>query len=130
MDSDTGGRPARWLLYLQQFNFQFEFKCGASNSNADALSRIPPAPEDSLTAIDDVSLANSGTLKNAQINDPDLAVLKQYIEQGTVPHGCPTGLRKCFIQDGIICREFKEGVTQLIHTQVVVPTGLIDVVSA
>ena len=38
---DTGGRLAHWLLYLQQFKFTFEYKSGASNSNADTLSRIP-----------------------------------------------------------------------------------------
>jgi len=125
---DTGGRLARWLLYLQQFNFQFEYKSGASNSNADALSRIPPAPENLLTTVDEISLANPDTLKNAQLNDPDLAILKQHIKQGTVPRGCPPGLRKCFIKDDIICRQFKEVATQLSHTQMVVPASLTNVI--
>ena len=81
-----------------------------------------------LTTVDDISLANPDTLKNAQINDPDLAVLKQHTKQGTVPRGCPPGLRKCFIKDDIICHEFKEVTTQLTHTQLVVPASLTDVV--
>ena len=55
---DVGGRLVRWQLYLQHFNFQYEYKCGASNSNANAFSRIPPAPENSLTTTDEISLAN------------------------------------------------------------------------
>ena len=125
----TGGRLARWLLYLQQFNFTFEYKSGASHSNTDTLSRIPPVSENLLTAtVDEVSLANPDTLKVEQLRDPELAVLKQHLEQGTVPSGCPPGLRKCFIKDGIICREYKEVATQLVHTQSVVPHSLRTVV--
>jgi len=46
---DTGGRLARWLLYLQQFDFTFEYKAGANNTNADTLSRIPLPLDGSLT---------------------------------------------------------------------------------
>ena len=95
---DTGGRLARWLLYLQQFNFTFEYKSGASHSNADTLSRIPPVSENLLTTtVDEASIANPDTLKDGQLGDPELTVLKQHLEQGTVPSGCPPGLRKCFI---------------------------------
>ena len=39
---DVGGRltRSRWMLSLQQFNFQFEYKPGSTHSNADTLSRI------------------------------------------------------------------------------------------
>ena len=78
---DTGGRLARWLLYLQQFNFTFEYKSGASHSNADTLSRIPPVSENLLTAtVDEISLANPDTLKVEQLRDQELAVLKQHLE--------------------------------------------------
>ena len=45
-----------------------------------------------------------------------------------MPSGCPPGLRKCFIKDGIICYEYKEAATQLVHTQSVVPHSLRTVV--
>ena len=38
---NVGGRLTRWMLLLQQFNFQFECKPGSTHSNADTLSRIP-----------------------------------------------------------------------------------------
>ena len=34
------GRRARWIMELQQYNFQIEHRPGKSNANADALSRM------------------------------------------------------------------------------------------
>ena len=78
--------------------------------------------------MDEASLANPNTLKAGQLGDPEFAVLKQHLKQGTVPSGCPPGLRKCFIKDGIICRKYREAATQLIHTKLVVPPSLRTVV--
>ena len=36
-----GGRLARWMIFLQQFNFQIKYKPGKVNSDADTLSRRP-----------------------------------------------------------------------------------------
>ena len=38
-------------LFLQQFNFTVEYLKGASDTNADALSRRPPNPTASIAAI-------------------------------------------------------------------------------
>ena len=35
------GRIARWILQLLQYDFEIIYKTGKSNSNADAISRIP-----------------------------------------------------------------------------------------
>ena len=35
------GRIARWVCYLQQFNYTIQHKTGKKHTNADALSRIP-----------------------------------------------------------------------------------------
>ena len=127
---DTGGRLARWLLYLQQFDFTFEYKAGVKNSNADTLSRIPPPPEGPLTTTvnAEISLVNPDELMRAQLDDPQLATLKQHIEHGTVPRGCPPGLRKCFIKNNLICRAYSEAATQLTHTQVVIPPSISNTV--
>ena len=37
---DVGGRLTRWLLFLQQFDIEFQYKPGRCHDNADALSRI------------------------------------------------------------------------------------------
>jgi hypothetical protein len=37
---DLSGRIARWILLLQEFDYEVQVKKGKSNSNADFLSRI------------------------------------------------------------------------------------------
>ena len=38
---DVGGRLARWMMFLQQFQLKIEYKPGKDHSDADALSRRP-----------------------------------------------------------------------------------------
>ena len=40
---DVGGHLSRWTMYLQQINFEVQYRAGKENTNADALSRLPPA---------------------------------------------------------------------------------------
>jgi hypothetical protein len=41
---DIGGRIARQILFLQQFDFTVRYKPGRRHTNADALSRIVHIP--------------------------------------------------------------------------------------
>jgi hypothetical protein len=36
----TKGRRARWMMELQQYNFEVKHRAGKSNTNADGLSRL------------------------------------------------------------------------------------------
>jgi len=38
---DPTGRIARWIMFLQQFDFQIKYRKGIDNTAADALSRLP-----------------------------------------------------------------------------------------
>ena len=121
---DTGGRLARWLLFLQQFNFTVEYKKGSRHSNADTLSRRPP-DNPVVTMVEAcTSLTDTESLAKAQMEDPQLTSLKLQLQSGTALRDCPTGLRKCFLLNGLICRTYKDSTTQLEHTQVVIPATL------
>src|SRR5947209_6124146 len=39
------GRRARWIMKLQQYDFEIKHRAGKSNANADAVSRIVPPKE-------------------------------------------------------------------------------------
>ena len=41
---DTSSLLTRWSLRLQEFTYQIEYRPGKFHANADALSRLPPAP--------------------------------------------------------------------------------------
>ena len=40
---DVGGGLSRWTMYLQQFNFEVQYRAGKEHTNTDALSHLPPA---------------------------------------------------------------------------------------
>ena len=63
-------------------------------------------------------------LAKAQMEDSQLSTLKLQLQKGTVAHDCPPALRKCFLQDGLICRPYKDSTTQLAYTQLVIPAPL------
>ena len=60
----------------------------------------------------------------AQTADSQLASIKFQLEQGAAIECSSPGLRKCFLKDDLICREYKESATQLTHTQIVIPESL------
>ena len=74
------------------------------------------------------SLTDPQVLIKAQLADPQLSNFKLQLQEGTPLHNCPTGLRKCFLRDGLICRTFKDSTTQLEHTQIVIPSTLKHVI--
>ena len=52
---DLTGRLARWSLKLQEYTFEVRYRPGASNANADALSRLPVLNSDVLPVLRDRS---------------------------------------------------------------------------
>ena len=90
---DVGGRLARWMLYLQQFNFSFEDRAGKDHGNADAMSRLP---------VSSPVFAISQQFANDLMLHSLLAPLVSTLSQGhPLPSTIAPGLRKTFLQEGV-----------------------------
>ena len=126
---DTGGRLTRWLMFLQQFNFDLKYKQGSKHTNADALSRQKPTtpPVSVITNISPLSVSKDDLIQ-LQKEDSQLSAVREHIEQGTTLPKCPPGLLRCYLQEGVLCRQYKESSTGAIHVQFVIPQSLKDTI--
>ena len=64
------GRIARWIMDLQEFEFDIQHRVGTSNQNTDAISRLNHSK--TIDIISPISLTLDTNLYEAQRNDPDL----------------------------------------------------------
>ena len=122
---DTGGRLARWLMYLQQFNFQVQFRSGKIHKNADTLSRRP-ATEPVISVIQQQLGRDLHMLQSAQLADQDLApIITALTSHSTLPSNIAPGLhmRNVFLRDGLLCRKFRQSSSGD-QIQVIMPTSL------
>ena len=74
------------------------------------------------------SLTDTEFLATAQMEDPQLTSLKFQLQNGTALRDCQTGLSKCFLQNGLICRACKDSATQSEHIPVAIPVTLKNMV--
>ena len=88
------GKLARWGMAIQELDLKIRHRSGRSNSNADALSRVPlPLGEDLPAGETDGVIAalepgedfNHGDLPTQQREDPDLADVIKYLATGILP---------------------------------------------
>jgi len=116
-------------MFLQQFNFDIRYKQGSKHGNADALSRQQPTLASVSTVTNESPLiVNKDDLIQAQKKDTQLLVVCEHIEHGTTPSKCPPGLRHCYLQEGVLCRQYKESSTGTTHVQFVIPQSLKDTI--
>ena len=66
---DPGGRLARWIMYLQHFDFHVEHRAGKNHGNADAMCRIP-SPEVVMPVIHHELGQNLTETRTAQVEEP------------------------------------------------------------
>ena len=77
---------------------------------------------------DSTFLACTDELIQSQQEDPQLSLIHNHVEQGTLLPKCPPGLWKCLIRDGILCCSYKESSTGTVRVQIVVPDVLKDTI--
>ena len=65
---------ARWLTFIEQFDYEVEHRPGTKHGNADGLSRRPPVNEESKvrTIVEGVSDQVRETLRQAQAEDKEM----------------------------------------------------------
>ena len=122
---DTGGRLTRWIMFLQQFNFDVKYKQGSTHANVDALSRQPPSPPIAAITKESPVLTNVDDLIKAQKEDLLIGTLYNYLLQRMPIPEVPPGLCCCFL---VLCRHYKESATGILHTHYVVPEALQETV--
>ena len=120
---DVGGRLSRWIMYLQQFNFEIEYRAGKDHTNADALSRLPPA--DRVMPVMEYHLGDAAVdVLSAQQADEQLSpIIVALSDNIPLPRGTAPGLKQCFLKDGLLCRKFR-GPSNSEYTQLVLPSSL------
>ena len=89
------------MLFLQQLNFQFEYRPGKSLGNVDALSQVASIiPGHSSTS------ASTG---EAQLNDEQLAPIVKALKDGTsFPSNVAPGLRQAFLHQSTLYYHFQQ----------------------
>ena len=99
--NDVVGRLRRWLLFLQQFSLDFQYKPGRLHTNAYTLSRVP-SRDDTVAAIEElISEDTLHTFLKAQEEDSALSKVIEALKNGTAfPSSTVPGLKKTFLQEG------------------------------
>ena len=143
------GRIARWIMDLQEFDFTVSHRPGASNQNADALSRL----NHQTSALHNDTLSNSSVpsvnsfvglvpdcdLFSAQREDPTISKIIEMKEEGfpRPPQFVWKDNRllslywycwdQLFLQNGLLMKSHKASAP-FPQNAVVIPQGLINVV--
>ena len=126
---------ARWLLQLEEYEYNINFKEGKSNANADAMSRLPMYDEEeevnTVQAIDIIELSSSLNLdeiREAQGEDEMLQEVLQILDTGNTDTVSSRKLwpfieklDELFVDDEILYRCVYEG-----HIQIILPPALHD----
>lgn len=101
----------------------FEHRHGKNHANADTMSRLP-APS-SILAVFQRLVADLSVIKAAQQADITLSPVVTALAQGDpLPSGIAPGLKRTFLEEGVLCRMFRSSSSSPGNLQVVVPDTL------
>lgn len=123
---DVGGRLTRWRLFLQQLDYEVEYRAGVKNGNADALSRRPDNKTEAVVATLQSlwSFGDLDEIRREQENDPYLSTVMEAVCSGTPPPGLTRQQKRLSLQQGVLCRTFRESASSSPITQILVPCKL------
>jgi len=118
---EVGGRLIRWILFLQQFNFEFKYRPGKMLQNADTMSRIASVISNCSSSL--------GSISEAQLKDDQLSQAIKALQKGeSLPQKMAPGLRRTFLHDGVLYCHFRQSSMSPCAAQLVVPTSMRDTV--
>lgn len=140
-----GAVEQRWVAQLASFNFEVKYRAGRENVNADALSRFPisrtpPEQATGHTVVTSAAVGQGEDLPAERIDwvaeqqtDPDLRVVKRYVEQGSPPARTEQRMlaagviqllkqfKRLCIREGVLCRRFMDSNSHEQLFQIVCP---------
>jgi hypothetical protein len=100
ISSQASPRVQRWALTLAAYEYEIQYKAGAMDGNADALSRLPlpkmpekpPTPRDTIKLVEPLEEIplHSGQIRDWTRRDPVLAKVQQYTLENWPNNTCPS----------------------------------------
>ena len=138
----ASGRIQRWALTLGAYSYDIQYKKGADNSNADALSRLPrattstatPKPAEVVHLMEylDTTPISSNQIRCLTERDPELSIIREWIlkgwpdsDVGTEFHSFTRRKEELSVEEGcvlyiwgsrvVIPRTARESVVKLLH---------------
>ena len=128
------GLLSRWALAIQEYDFDIQYRKGALNTNADALSHRDSSISHSAVTTTTQADASREALRKAQQEDPVIRVVYKALSKST---NRPTISNPCWrrpplqryrqlwsqlkITDGVVCREYVPGPTSDVINLPVLP---------
>ena len=103
---DIRVRLWRWMIFLQQFNFQFEYKPRRSHDNVDTICRRP-STQNVATTIHQLDI-DPDNMRRTQLADEQLAPVIEALKEGKpLPVSSAPRLHRIFIQNWFFCQKFQ-----------------------
>ena len=103
---------------------------GDSTVAAYGDSTVAAYSDSTVAAVEGlISPSSLHTLGEAQADDPQLGPVIDALKGALMlPSTTVPGLRKAFLQDGLLCRKFRASSQDSVHTQLVVPRSHVEMI--